>query len=76
MWKGGFVGVSKRRSDGRRRTDFNDVAIGDFDEALSAVRPSVGKARVVLGWIKAPPQDWRIPSSGAGKYGGGLRQVP
>ena len=62
MWNGWFVGVSKRGSDGRRRTDFYDVAIQDFDKALSAVRASVGKARELHVWIKEPLEDWRIMS--------------
>lgn len=62
MWNGWSVGVSKRGSDGRSQTDFYDVAIGDFDKALSAVRSSVGKAREAHVWIKEPLQDWRIMS--------------
>jgi len=62
MWNGWFVGVSRRGSDGRRRTDFYDVAIGDFDQALNAVRALTGKAREAHVWIKEPLEDWRIMS--------------
>ena len=62
MWNGWLVGVSKRGSDGRRRTDFYDVAIGDFDKALSVVRASVGKPRDVHVWIKEPLHNWQILS--------------
>jgi hypothetical protein len=60
---GWIIGVSKRGLDGRRSTEFYDVAIGDFDQAIGAVRALMGKAREVHVWIREPLQDWRIANT-------------